>query len=39
MIHDGGFMILISWLLQQHKIWRGCKMRVFTVMEEINKEQ
>eukprot|EP00392_Amoebophrya_sp_AT5.2_P011783 g11868.t1 len=22
MIHDGGLMILVTWLLQQHKIWR-----------------
>ena len=39
MIHDGGLMILITWLLQQHKIWRNCKFRVFTVMEEITEEQ
>ncbi|CAD7935815.1 unnamed protein product [Amoebophrya sp. A25] len=39
MIHDGGLLILVSWLLQQHKIWRGCKMRVFTVMEDITEQE
>ncbi|CAD7972330.1 unnamed protein product [Amoebophrya sp. A120] len=39
MIHDGGLMILVTWLLQQHKIWRDCKMRVFTVMENITEEE
>merc|ERR1719215_1746494 len=39
MIHDGGFLILLSWLLVQHKIWRQCHMRVFTITEGVTEEQ
>jgi potassium/chloride transporter 4/5/6 len=39
MIHDGGFMVLLSWLLAQHRIWRGCQLRVFTVTQGVSKEQ
>merc|ERR1719229_2225567 len=38
MIHDGGFLILLSWLLSQHRTWRSCHLRVFTVAENISKE-
>ena len=34
-IHDGGLLILLTWLLSQHKVWRGCKVRIFIVMEEV----
>jgi len=30
-VHDGGMMILILFLLRQHKVWRKCKLRIFTV--------
>eukprot|EP00397_Hematodinium_sp_SG-2012_P004422 GEMP01004434.1.p1 GENE.GEMP01004434.1~~GEMP01004434.1.p1 ORF type:complete len:740 (+),score=83.74 GEMP01004434.1:1706-3925(+) len=33
MIHDGGFMILLSWMLTQHRVWTNCHIRVFTVTE------
>lgn len=35
MIHDGGFLILLSWLLKNHKIWRQCHLRVFTIAEGV----
>ena len=30
-VHDGGMLILLSFLLQQHKVWKGCRIRIFTV--------
>eukprot|EP00429_Kryptoperidinium_foliaceum_P015264 CAMPEP_0176042110 /NCGR_PEP_ID=MMETSP0120_2-20121206/20894_1 /TAXON_ID=160619 /ORGANISM="Kryptoperidinium foliaceum, Strain CCMP 1326" /LENGTH=1108 /DNA_ID=CAMNT_0017375521 /DNA_START=59 /DNA_END=3385 /DNA_ORIENTATION=- len=39
MIHDGGFLILLSWLLVQHRTWRQCKLRVFTLAEGVSEEQ
>jgi len=36
MIHDGGFLILLSWFLSQHRIWRSCHLRVFTVAENVS---
>ena len=30
-VHDGGMLILLAFLLQADKVWRGCRMRVFTV--------
>lgn len=39
MIHDGGFMILLSWLLLQHKIWRQCHIRIFTITEGVSEER
>jgi hypothetical protein len=38
MIHDGGFLILLSWLLVQHKVWRRCHLRVFTITEGVTQE-
>lgn len=35
MIHDGGFMILLSWLLVQHRMWRNCQIRIFTITEGV----
>ncbi|XP_031562034.1 solute carrier family 12 member 6-like [Actinia tenebrosa] len=32
-VHDGGMMILILFLLRQHKVWRKCKLRIFTVAQ------
>lgn len=39
MIHDGGFMILLSWLLLQHRIWRQCHIRIFTITEGVSEER
>uniref|UniRef100_A0A7S1R5U7 Uncharacterized protein n=1 Tax=Alexandrium catenella TaxID=2925 RepID=A0A7S1R5U7_ALECA len=39
MIHDGGFLILLSWLLVQHKTWRKCHLRVFTITEGVSAEE
>uniref|UniRef100_A0A8C3GC47 Solute carrier family 12 member 7a n=1 Tax=Cyclopterus lumpus TaxID=8103 RepID=A0A8C3GC47_CYCLU len=30
-VHDGGLLMLLPFLLSQHKVWRKCKMRIFTV--------
>ena len=30
-VHDGGLLMLLPFLLHQHKVWRQCKLRIFTV--------
>ena len=30
-VHDGGLLMLLPFLLLQHKVWRHCKLRIFTV--------
>nr|CAD2188412.1 unnamed protein product [Meloidogyne enterolobii] len=39
-VQDGGILMLIAYLLQQHKVWKGCKMRVYVISqtEEQNEE-
>uniref|UniRef100_A0A915IK21 SLC12A transporter C-terminal domain-containing protein n=1 Tax=Romanomermis culicivorax TaxID=13658 RepID=A0A915IK21_ROMCU len=32
-IHDGGLLIVLPFLLKQHKVWRQCKLRVFAVAQ------
>ncbi|XP_071062978.1 solute carrier family 12 member 7 isoform X6 [Pseudochaenichthys georgianus] len=32
-VHDGGLLMLLPFLLRQHKVWRKCKMRIFTVAQ------
>ncbi|KFR14732.1 Solute carrier family 12 member 7, partial [Opisthocomus hoazin] len=32
-VHDGGMLMLLPFLLRQHKVWRRCKMRIFTVAQ------
>ncbi|KAJ8016126.1 hypothetical protein DPEC_G00003930 [Dallia pectoralis] len=32
-VHDGGMLMLLPFLLSQHKVWRKCKMRIFTVAQ------
>uniref|UniRef100_A0A673GSE0 Solute carrier family 12 member 7-like n=1 Tax=Sinocyclocheilus rhinocerous TaxID=307959 RepID=A0A673GSE0_9TELE len=32
-VHDGGLLMLLPFLLRQHKVWRRCKMRIFTVAQ------
>ena len=30
-VHDGGLLMLLPFLLRQHKVWRSCHLRIFTV--------
>eukprot|EP00397_Hematodinium_sp_SG-2012_P001356 GEMP01001357.1.p1 GENE.GEMP01001357.1~~GEMP01001357.1.p1 ORF type:complete len:1249 (+),score=221.98 GEMP01001357.1:134-3880(+) len=39
MIHDGGLLILLSWLLRQHRLWRSCRLRIFTIMEDVSEHE
>lgn len=32
-VHDGGLLMLLPFLLRQHRVWRHCKMRLFTVAQ------
>lgn len=32
-VHDGGLMILLLFLLKRHKVWRKCNLRIFTVAQ------
>ncbi|XP_023590588.1 solute carrier family 12 member 7 [Trichechus manatus latirostris] len=32
-VHDGGMLMLLPFLLHQHKVWRKCRMRIFTVAQ------
>ncbi|XP_069099626.1 solute carrier family 12 member 5 [Pleurodeles waltl] len=32
-VHDGGMLMLLPFLLKHHKVWRKCKMRIFTVAQ------
>jgi len=32
-VHDGGMLLLLPFLLQQHRLWRQAKLRVFTVAQ------
>uniref|UniRef100_X1Z3Q1 Amino acid permease/ SLC12A domain-containing protein n=1 Tax=Capitella teleta TaxID=283909 RepID=X1Z3Q1_CAPTE len=32
-VHDGGMLILLSFLLKQHKVWKNCHLRIFTVAQ------
>jgi len=38
MIHDGGFLLLLAWLLHKHRTWRSCTLRVFTIAENVSAE-
>ena len=33
-LHDGGLLILLAFLLKQNKVWRRCKLRLFAVAQE-----
>ena len=37
-ITDGGLLVLLTWLLAQHRVWRHCSVRVFVVVENVSKE-
>ncbi|CAI8039867.1 Solute carrier family 12 member 4 [Geodia barretti] len=30
-VHDGGLLMLLPFLLRQHKVWKHCYLRIFTV--------
>ncbi|KRX61231.1 Solute carrier family 12 member 6, partial [Trichinella sp. T9] len=32
-LHDGGIMILLAFLLRQNRVWRNTKLRIFTVCQ------
>ncbi|XP_046385480.1 solute carrier family 12 member 7 isoform X3 [Ischnura elegans] len=32
-VHDGGLLMLLPFLLRQHRTWKNCKMRIFTVAQ------
>ncbi|KAH7642587.1 solute carrier family 12 member kcc isoform X2 [Dermatophagoides farinae] len=32
-VHDGGLLILLAYVLSQHRTWKSCKLRVFTVAQ------
>ena len=32
-VHDGGILMLLGFLLRQHKVWRQSTMRIFTVAQ------
>ncbi|XP_044521079.1 solute carrier family 12 member 6 isoform X1 [Gracilinanus agilis] len=32
-VHDGGMLMLLPFLLKQHKVWRKCAIRIFTVAQ------
>ena len=32
-IHDGGLIILLGWLLKQNPVWKKCRLRLFAVAD------
>ncbi|XP_055387834.1 solute carrier family 12 member 7, partial [Condylostylus longicornis] len=32
-VHDGGMLMLLPFLLKQHRTWKNCKLRIFTVAQ------
>ncbi|XP_073514060.1 solute carrier family 12 member 4 [Phyllobates terribilis] len=32
-VHDGGMLMLLPFLLKQHKVWKKCRLRIFTVAQ------
>ncbi|XP_034381230.1 solute carrier family 12 member 4 isoform X2 [Cyclopterus lumpus] len=32
-VHDGGMLMLLPFLLKLHKVWKKCQMRIFTVAQ------
>ncbi|XP_076807872.1 solute carrier family 12 member 4-like isoform X3 [Clavelina lepadiformis] len=32
-VHDGGLLMLLPFLLRQHKVWKNCQTRIFTVAQ------
>lgn len=38
-VHDGGLLLLLAYLLTQNKVWRRCKLRVHTVAEKLDNSE
>lgn len=34
-VHDGGLLMLLPFLLKQTKVWKNCHMRIFTAAREL----
>eukprot|EP00731_Ephydatia_muelleri_P026279 Em0018g379a len=32
-VHDGGLLLLLPFLLKRHKVWKNCSLRIFTIAE------
>ncbi|RZF44655.1 hypothetical protein LSTR_LSTR000607 [Laodelphax striatellus] len=32
-VHDGGLLMLLPFLLKQHRTWKNCRLRIFTVAQ------
>eukprot|EP00771_Trimastix_marina_P002565 gnl/Trimastix_PCT/3704.p1 GENE.gnl/Trimastix_PCT/3704~~gnl/Trimastix_PCT/3704.p1 ORF type:complete len:1089 (+),score=198.39 gnl/Trimastix_PCT/3704:48-3314(+) len=32
-VHDGGLLLLLPFLLMRNKVWKGCKLRIFSVAD------
>jgi len=32
-VHDGGLLMLLPFLLKQHRTWRKCRLRIFTIAQ------
>jgi len=32
-VHDGGMLVLLPFLLKQHRTWKNCRLRIFTVAQ------
>ncbi|XP_058809143.1 solute carrier family 12 member 4 isoform X2 [Phymastichus coffea] len=32
-VHDGGLLMLLPFLLKQHRTWKNCKMKIYTVAQ------
>jgi hypothetical protein len=35
-MHDGGILVMLAWLLQQDDIWKKCQVRVYCVLENVS---
>jgi len=33
-VHDGGLLMLLPFLLKQHRTWKNCKLRIFSVAQQ-----
>jgi potassium/chloride transporter 4/5/6 len=38
-LHDGGILVMLAWLLQQDDIWKACQVRVFCVVDGVSHEE
>eukprot|EP01059_Diplonema_ambulator_P036315 TRINITY_DN9010_c0_g1_i2.p1 TRINITY_DN9010_c0_g1~~TRINITY_DN9010_c0_g1_i2.p1 ORF type:complete len:967 (+),score=314.34 TRINITY_DN9010_c0_g1_i2:51-2951(+) len=37
-VHDGGLLLLLPHLLRLHKAWKGCRLRIFSVINEYTEQ-